>query len=963
MTASIRYLGFIVCFLTVVAGLSACTDGEIGVATTNSTVISGVASKGPLNGSTVCAYAIAAGAKGAALGSCATNIVNGNYSIDIGAYTGPVLFEATGGTYTDEATGATAALASPLRSILSNATGSAASVAVTALTELAYQMANAVPGGLTSANIQTAIASVQTNFGVADIINTLPVDALNVPSGASPAQKTYALALATISQYQKNQPAGTSVANSLQIIQACLAASTNCGTGATRVGVNLSEALNTFQAAHPAFSNMSSPVLNFGYQPIVNASDFPVNEPYATALIGKGIPEPFARFFAAAKRTGNCTGGTTCTYLITYPNGATRNVTWTATPNQQYTPTAGELASMALINENEPVYDGKFSATGLEHNSTTDAQINVSFFVPITSISKSPSSMVQKLPLTRRAIPSNALCCGVGGYQGGVYEGIQIKLKDMQAKGVDATASIHALAEYAGKTLGAKALERWGSGLGSIHKVAGLLNDSAEAMKMYQETKAWLDELAALEECAKNPTNSLTQTDLDYSANTVANLQETRARIEANGITRILNQVDETAVGIALDLAGAGAAGLITIPMKQGHIYIEETMKALSEQEMKMARDSVVSCVPACPTNLVATGVSESQINLSWSGSLAYASTSTAVTGYKVRRDGAYVGSPFVTSYSDTGLKPSTMYCYMVLAYNDYGSSGDCAQACARTLGPPTVYATSPVNNATNVAVSSPITATFSEAMDATTISTGTFTIAGVAGTVTYSGTTATFTPSAELKPLTTYTATITTGVKDVDGSAMKADYTWSFTTGGNIDGNLKFVLTGDRGQSTKGNADITWNRRSDSNSALTAYWPTGTITLDIAREGCDTVHVTKPISSTNVVDTPNDTRDDGGGLAVYSSTSMFFPGTYWFWLHTDEWEQTFYCGTDKKPYTTKSYSVWLAVKPCEKMVMGSGFIPYTDAARLADTLSCGTLTGVSMSGNLVVTWDFKNLK
>lgn len=966
MTALIRYLGFIVYLLTVVAGLSACGDNVGGgVAATNSTIISGVASKGPLNGSTVCAYAIAADAKGAALGSCATNIVNGNYSIDIGAYTGPVLFEATGGTYTDEATGATVALASPLRSILSNATGSAANVAVTALTELAYQMANAVPGGLTGANIQAAITSVQTNFGVADIINTLPVDALNVPPGASPEQKTYALALATISQYQTNQPAGTNVANSLQTIQACLAASTDCGTGATRVGVNLSEALNTFQAAHPAFSNMPSPVLNFGYQPTGNnpaaTSDFPVNEPYATALIGKGIPEPFARFFAAAKRTGNCTGGTTCTYLITYPNGATRNVTWTATPNQQYTPTAGELASMALINENEPVYDGKFSATGLEHDSTTDAQINISFFVPITSISKSPSSMVQKLPLTMRAIPSNALCCGVGGYQGGGYEGIQIKLKDMQAKGNDVTAQTLALAEYAGKTHGAKALERWGSGLGSIHKVAGLLNDSAEAMKMYQETKAWLDELAALEECAKNPTNSLTQTDLDYSANTVANLQATRARIEANGIARILNQVDETVFGLALDAAGgvpAGLSGLVTIPMKQGHIYIEETMKALSEQEMKMARDSVVSCVPTCPTNLVATGVSESQINLSWSGSLA--SATTAVTGYKVRRDGAYVGNTFNTSYTDNaGLKPSTMYCYMVLAYNDYGSSPDCAQACGRTKGPPTVFATSPLNNATNVAVSSAITATFSEAMDATTISTGTFTISGVAGTVTYSGFTATFTPSAALEPSTTYTATITTGVKDVDGSAMKENYTWSFTTGGNIDGNLQFMLTGERGAFIKGSADITWNLRSDSNSALAAYWPTGTITLDIARNDCVPVRVTRPISATNWVDTPNDATDDGGGLAVYSSKSLFFTSTYWFWLHTDNWEQTLYCGTDKTP-TTVDYALWLEVGKCTP----GFFIPYTDAARLTGTYSCkSNLGGMHMGGTLNATWDFKNLK
>ncbi len=949
MSASIRYLGCIAYFLTVVAGLSACSDGGGGGAATNQTIISGVASKGPLNGSTVCAYAITAGAKGAALGSCATNIVNGNYSIEIGTYTGPVLFEATGGTYTDEATGATVALVSPLRSILSNATGSAANVAVTALTELAYQMANAAPGGLTSANIQAAIAGVQTNFGVADIINTLPVDALNVPPDASPAQKTYALALATISQYQKNQPAGTSVANSLQTIQACLAASTSCGTGATNVGVNLNAALNTFQAGHPAFSNMSSPVLNFGSQPIGNGQaatgDFPVNVPYATALIGKGMPEAFARFFAAAKSTINCPGNTTCTYSIAYPNGATRNVTLTATQNQQYTPTADELARMASVSN--PVYDGKFSATGMEDN-TKDTQINISFFVPATGIPTSPLSVAPALPMTKKKA-DRAQILAVNG-----YDGMRINMAEIGTKGVDVGAgTVLEIAQYMSEWHGANSLGSLAGKLGNVHQLSGILKDSAEAMKMYQETKALLDELAALEECAKNPTNSLTQTDPNYSANTVANLQAARARINEYGIARILNQVDATAEGFAFK----GGASLLTIPMTQGHVYIEETMKALSEQEMKWARDSVVSCVPTCPTNLVATGVSESQINLSWSGSLA--SASTAVTRYKVRRDGAYVGNTFNTSYTDNaGLQPSTMYCYMALAFNDYGESANCAQACARTKGPPTVYATSPANNATNVAVSSKITATFSEAMDATTISTGTFTLSGVAGTVTYSGFTTTFTPSAELKPSTTYTATITTGVKDIDGSAMKANYTWSFTTGGNVAGNLQFVLTGERGQYIKGSADITWNLRSDSNIALTAYWPTGTITVNIAREDCDPVHVTKAISATNM-DTPYDATDDGGGLDVYSSRSFVFPSTYWFWLHTDNWDQTFYCGQDKKPSIARDYSLWLEVGTCTP----GFFIPYTDAARLTGTLSCAKYNLMPMGGKLDATWDFKNLK
>jgi len=97
---------------------------------------------------------------------------------------------------------------------------------------------------------------------------------------------------------------------------------------------------------------------------------------------------------------------------------------------------------------------------------------------------------------------------------------------------------------------------------------------------------------------------------------------------------------------------------------------------------------------------------------------------------------------------------------------------------------PPSVILTSPVSNAVGVAVNAVITAMFSEALDPSTINTSTFTVNGVTGTVTYSGTTATFTPSGSLNENTTYTATLTTGVRDNAGNAMAADCVWSFTTG-----------------------------------------------------------------------------------------------------------------------------------------------------------------------------------
>ncbi|MGB8491701.1 MAG: Ig-like domain-containing protein [Bacteroidales bacterium] len=99
----------------------------------------------------------------------------------------------------------------------------------------------------------------------------------------------------------------------------------------------------------------------------------------------------------------------------------------------------------------------------------------------------------------------------------------------------------------------------------------------------------------------------------------------------------------------------------------------------------------------------------------------------------------------------------------------------------------PEINAVAPANNAAAVSTSAALSATFSEAMNPATINTTTFVLkqgtTAVNGSVTYSGTTAKFTPSSPLAGSTTYTATITTGAKDVAGNPIVADYTWNFTT------------------------------------------------------------------------------------------------------------------------------------------------------------------------------------
>src|SRR5688572_5317334 len=68
---------------------------------------------------------------------------------------------------------------------------------------------------------------------------------------------------------------------------------------------------------------------------------------------------------------------------------------------------------------------------------------------------------------------------------------------------------------------------------------------------------------------------------------------------------------------------------------------------------------------------------------------------------------------------------------------------------------PPTVTSTNPANTATGVARGTTVTATFSKDMDPATLNTGTFLLklgtTSVPGTVSVSGSTATFSPGANL--------------------------------------------------------------------------------------------------------------------------------------------------------------------------------------------------------------------
>ena len=128
-------------------------------------------------------------------------------------------------------------------------------------------------------------------------------------------------------------------------------------------------------------------------------------------------------------------------------------------------------------------------------------------------------------------------------------------------------------------------------------------------------------------------------------------------------------------------------------------------------------------------------------------------------------------------------------------------SSSDSRPPIVAATNQPAVASTTPAAGTSGVAPNGNLSVTFTQAMNPTSINTGTFTLTSgtpavaVTGTVIYSGSTATFWPSAHLASNTMYTATITTGAMTVAGMAMSANMNWTFTTGSTLAAGLPVNL------------------------------------------------------------------------------------------------------------------------------------------------------------------------
>jgi hypothetical protein len=275
------------------------------------------------------------------------------------------------------------------------------------------------------------------------------------------------------------------------------------------------------------------------------------------------------------------------------------------------------------------------------------------------------------------------------------------------------------------------------------------------------------------------------------------------------------NQFRATITTAATDLAGNALAGNTAVAPAAGNHVWTFTSGAAPDT----TRPTASVTVPAAGATGVATNAAISvtfsePMNAGAINATTFTLTNTTL-GTPVTGTVTYSAGSSTATFTPTApaqLASATLYTATVtsaatdvagnaLAGNTAVAPGSGNHVWSFTTGtagdvtPPTVTTITPSDGSTGVCLTAGASATFSEAMDPTTINVGTFVVtdAGVVvpGTVTYSAANrvATFVPTAAggftaSRNLVVTVVSGNAGVKDLAGNALLANRTWSFTTG-----------------------------------------------------------------------------------------------------------------------------------------------------------------------------------
>jgi len=189
----------------------------------------------------------------------------------------------------------------------------------------------------------------------------------------------------------------------------------------------------------------------------------------------------------------------------------------------------------------------------------------------------------------------------------------------------------------------------------------------------------------------------------------------------------------------------------------------------------------------------------------------------------------------------------------------------------------PTVTAVTPIDKAVGVPINTSLAVTFSEPIAPLTGS-ASFTVTcaapctSPAGTVTLdaSGENATFTPTADLAPLTEYTATITGAKSLASSAALASPYVWQFKTGVTADTTRPRVLLTDPATTSPGPTV-----GAPVNAAITAAFTKDMAPATIGATSFTVTCTTPCVSPAGAV-----TYEGGDRTAVFTPTAPLTVGT-----------------------------------------------------------------------------------
>ncbi len=242
---------------------------------------------------------------------------------------------------------------------------------------------------------------------------------------------------------------------------------------------------------------------------------------------------------------------------------------------------------------------------------------------------------------------------------------------------------------------------------------------------------------------------------------------------------------------------------------------------------------SVASTVPAADADNVAIN---SVIRVTFSESMdpnSFDNSSILVNGGLVAGSVSYDADSKTATFTPSDLLEESATFQVTVSQNvldaqGYGMEAEYQWSFSTVLDTtaPTISSVSPAHGSASLATTGPITVTFSEDMNVSSINDGTFYLKDefnntINGSYNYDPGTkqASFQPSSPLIGTTRYTAMVTTGVEDAHGVNLIDNYSWSFSTApSSVSWVVMVYMAGDNSLSDQVSPDLEEMRQSSLN-------------------------------------------------------------------------------------------------------------------------------------------------